>query len=116
VIAVSASPATLSPPNGRLVAVTVSGTITDGDNGSGVQASTYQVIDEYGQVRRAAMSLPKRTAAMPSPWGCRPRAGAVIGTVAAIRLRSAPPMMPGTRAPSRPPSLSPASRAGADWV
>ena len=51
VITVSASPETLWPPNGRLVTVTVSGTITDGDDGSGVQASTYQVIDEYGQVQ-----------------------------------------------------------------
>jgi hypothetical protein len=51
VITVAASPATLSPPNGRLVPVTVSGTITDRSNGSGVQASTYQVIDEYGQIQ-----------------------------------------------------------------
>jgi uncharacterized membrane protein len=51
VVTLAVSPATLSPPNGKLVAVTVSGTITDGDNGSGVQASTYQVIDEYGQVQ-----------------------------------------------------------------
>jgi probable HAF family extracellular repeat protein len=50
-ITVAASPATLSPPNGKLVDVTVSGTITDGDNGSGVQTSTYQVTDEYGQVQ-----------------------------------------------------------------
>ncbi len=51
IITVAASPATLSPPNGRLVPVTVSGTITDGTDGSGVQASTYQVIDEYGQIQ-----------------------------------------------------------------
>jgi probable HAF family extracellular repeat protein len=49
VITVSASPATLSPPNGRLVTVTVSGAITD--EGSGVEASTYQVIGEYGQIQ-----------------------------------------------------------------
>jgi hypothetical protein len=48
-ITVSASPATLRPPNGQLVTVTVSGTITDA--GSGVEASTYQVIDEYGQIQ-----------------------------------------------------------------
>jgi VCBS repeat-containing protein len=47
-IAVAASPTTLWPPNGKLVDVMVSGTITDA---SGVQASTYQVIDEYGQVQ-----------------------------------------------------------------
>jgi len=51
IITVTASPATLSPPNGRLVPVTVSGTITDGTNGFGVQASTCQVIDEYGQIQ-----------------------------------------------------------------
>jgi len=51
VITISASPATLSPPNGRLVTVAVSGAITDGANGSGVQASTYQVTDEYGQIQ-----------------------------------------------------------------
>jgi uncharacterized membrane protein len=51
VITVSVSPATLWPPNGQLVAVTVSGTIMDEPGGSGVQASTYQVIDEYGQIQ-----------------------------------------------------------------
>jgi hypothetical protein len=58
VITVGASPATLSPPNGRLVTVTVSGTITDGANGSGVQASTYHVIDEYGQVQPSGSVTP----------------------------------------------------------
>jgi probable HAF family extracellular repeat protein len=53
VITISASPATLSPPNGRLVPVTVSGTITDEPGGSGVQegSAAYQVIDEYGQIQ-----------------------------------------------------------------
>jgi probable HAF family extracellular repeat protein len=53
VITVSASPATLSPPNGRLVPVTVLGTITDESGGSGVQegSAVYQVIDEYGQIQ-----------------------------------------------------------------
>jgi hypothetical protein len=32
----------------------VSGAITDGANGSGVQASTYQVTDEYGQIQPSA--------------------------------------------------------------
>ncbi len=50
-ITVSASPATLSPPDGRLVTVTVSGTIRDEPGGSGVQTSTYRVIDEYGQIQ-----------------------------------------------------------------
>jgi probable HAF family extracellular repeat protein len=53
VITVSASPATLWPPDGRLVTVTVSGTMTDESGGSGVQANSaaYQVMDEYGQVQ-----------------------------------------------------------------
>jgi probable HAF family extracellular repeat protein len=51
VITVSASPSTLRPPNGRLVTVMVSGAITDGATGSGVQASMYQVTDEYGQIQ-----------------------------------------------------------------
>ena len=54
VITVSASPATLSPPNGKLVTVTVSGTIVDDEpDDSGVQAGStvYMVIDEYGQMQ-----------------------------------------------------------------
>ena len=53
VITVSASPATLWPPNGRMVTVTVPGTITDEPDGSGVHASSaaYQVMDEYRQIQ-----------------------------------------------------------------
>jgi hypothetical protein len=36
----------------------VSGKITDGTNGSGVQASTYQIIDEYGQVQPSGSVIP----------------------------------------------------------
>src|SRR5882724_9510051 len=51
-ITISASPATLSPPNGKLVTVTVSGTITDHEpGGSGISSAAYQVIDEYGQIQ-----------------------------------------------------------------
>jgi hypothetical protein len=51
VISVSATPQTLWPPNGRMVTVTISGTITDA--GSGVNASTtaYAVTDEYGLIQ-----------------------------------------------------------------
>lgn len=51
VITVSATPTKLWPPNGRLVPVTISGTITD--TGSGVNASTveYVVEDEYSEVQ-----------------------------------------------------------------
>jgi hypothetical protein len=50
-ITISATPKTLSPPNGRMVPVTISGTITDA--GSGVNASTtaYAVTDEYGLIQ-----------------------------------------------------------------
>jgi probable HAF family extracellular repeat protein len=55
VITIAASPETLWPPNGKLVPVTMSGTITDE---SGVQASSYQVMDEYGQVQpKGSVSL-----------------------------------------------------------
>ena len=49
----SANPATLWPPDGRLVTVTVSGTITDEPGGSGVEPSSaaYRVMDEYGQIQ-----------------------------------------------------------------
>jgi len=51
VITLSATPRILWPPNGRLVPVTLSGTITD--TGSGVNASTaeYAVHDQYGEVQ-----------------------------------------------------------------
>lgn len=58
VITVSASPSILWPPNGRLVPVTISGTITDA--GSGVNAATgaYSVKDEYGEIHpMGAISL-----------------------------------------------------------
>jgi FG-GAP-like repeat/FG-GAP repeat len=50
-ITVALNPVALWPPKGKLVPVTVSGTITD--TGSGVNASTatYAVKDEYGEVQ-----------------------------------------------------------------
>jgi hypothetical protein len=52
VVTISASPATLWPPNGKAVPVTVSGTMTD-NGGSEVNAESaaYVVMDEYGQVQ-----------------------------------------------------------------
>jgi probable HAF family extracellular repeat protein len=55
-ITVAASPATLSPPNGKLVPVTVSGAITD--EGSGVSSAAYQVTDEYGQIQPSGNITP----------------------------------------------------------
>lgn len=45
----SASPATLWPPDGKMVPITISGTITDPT--SGVSTATYAVKDEYGSVQ-----------------------------------------------------------------
>jgi parallel beta-helix repeat protein len=52
-ITIAASPTTLWPPNGQLVTVTVSGTITDEPGGLGVNlgSAAYVVMDEYGQVQ-----------------------------------------------------------------
>jgi FG-GAP-like repeat len=48
-ITVSTTPAALWPPNGNMVSVTVSGTITD--TGCTVTAAVYAVTDEYGKVQ-----------------------------------------------------------------
>jgi hypothetical protein len=52
-ITISATPATLWPPNGDMVTVTVSGTMMDDPEGTGVNPSTpaYTIKDEYGQVQ-----------------------------------------------------------------
>jgi hypothetical protein len=52
-ITIAANPTTLWPPNGRLVPVTVSGTIMDEPGGSGVDpdSAVYMVMDEYGQIQ-----------------------------------------------------------------
>jgi virginiamycin B lyase len=54
-ITMSDSPTVLWPPNGKMVPVTVSGTITD--TGSGVNASSvgFAVSDEYGAVQPSGM-------------------------------------------------------------
>ena len=50
-VTVSASPATLWPPNGKMVPVTVSGKITDAVSGVTMSTATYAVTDEYKQVQ-----------------------------------------------------------------
>lgn len=52
-IAVGATPSSLWPPNGKLVTVTVSGTIKDEAGGSGVNpgSAAFFVVDEYRQVQ-----------------------------------------------------------------
>jgi hypothetical protein len=51
VITITATPETLWPPNGKMVPVTVSGTITDAGSGVNPSTAAYVVTDEYGQVQ-----------------------------------------------------------------
>jgi probable HAF family extracellular repeat protein len=54
VVTITATPKTLWPPNGKMVPVSVSGTITDNEpGGTGVDAGTasFEVKDEYGSVQ-----------------------------------------------------------------
>ena len=49
-ITIAANPATLWPPNDKIVPVTVSGTITDAASGVNASTAIYTVTDEYRQV------------------------------------------------------------------
>jgi glycosidase len=51
VVNVAASPSSIWPPNGTMVPVTVSGTITDGLSGVNPSTAAFAVIDEYGTVQ-----------------------------------------------------------------
>jgi hypothetical protein len=46
-----ANPTTLWPPNGQMVPVTVSGTLTDAGSGVNASLAAYTVTDEYGSVQ-----------------------------------------------------------------
>lgn len=48
---VSASPSSLWPPNGNMVSVTVSGSITDSLSGVNPSTAAFAVVDEYGTVQ-----------------------------------------------------------------
>jgi hypothetical protein len=50
-ISITATPQTLWPPNGKLVPVLVSGTITDTDSGVDLKTVAYAVTDEYGLIQ-----------------------------------------------------------------
>src|SRR5205823_4794705 len=50
-VSCTATPTTISPPNGKSVAVTVSGIITPGTSDLVSGGTTYVVLDEYGQVQ-----------------------------------------------------------------
>ena len=51
VITVSATPKTLWPPNGKMVTVTISGTITDTQSGVDASTAAFEVKDEYGLIQ-----------------------------------------------------------------
>lgn len=51
VVTLAAAPALLWPPNGAMVPVTISGTITDGGSGVDADSPTFLVRDEYGEVQ-----------------------------------------------------------------
>jgi virginiamycin B lyase len=57
-ITVWSTPTALWPPNGRMVPVTVSGTISDVGSGVSLSSAAYSVTDEYGEVQpTGAISL-----------------------------------------------------------
>ncbi len=51
VITASANPSVLWPPNGKMVNVTVSGTIMDATSGVNPNSATFAVVDTYGTVQ-----------------------------------------------------------------
>ncbi len=51
VITAPATPSTLWPPNGRMVPVTVTGTMTDAGSGLDAASARFAVIDELGEVQ-----------------------------------------------------------------
>jgi len=50
-VAVAVQPATLWPPNGAMVNVAVSGTITDAASGVDLSSVSFGVTDEYGSMQ-----------------------------------------------------------------
>jgi hypothetical protein len=50
-IAATANPSSLWPPNGKLVRVGVSGTVTDSQSGVNLSSGIFTVTDEYGTVQ-----------------------------------------------------------------
>jgi glycosidase len=50
-VSVLANPSSLWPPNGMMIPVTVSGTITDGLSGINPSTAAFVVVDEYGGIQ-----------------------------------------------------------------
>ena len=61
VITASVVPAILSPPDGRMVPVTVTGTISDAGSGVNLNTAQYAVHDEYGILHPAGKISPDAT-------------------------------------------------------
>ena len=57
-ITITATPDTLWPPNGKMVSVTLTGTITDADSGVDPSAATYTVMDDYKLVQPQGSFIP----------------------------------------------------------
>ncbi len=55
VITVSANPSMLWPPNGKMVNVTVSGTVTDATSGVNGNSAKFAVADKYGSVQPSGL-------------------------------------------------------------
>jgi hypothetical protein len=51
VVSISADPSILWPPNGEMVLVRISGTITDSESGVDPSSAAYSVRDDYGMVQ-----------------------------------------------------------------
>jgi hypothetical protein len=63
VVTISAVPKSLWPPDGKMVSITVSGTINDPDASCSIKAAAYTVTDEYGKVQpRGPVTLGPRGA------------------------------------------------------
>jgi hypothetical protein len=58
VVTITATPETLRPPNGKMVPVTITGTITEEGSGVDPSTATYAVIDEYKLVQPQGSFIP----------------------------------------------------------
>jgi len=69
-VSVLAEPSSLWPPNGKMVPVTVSGTITDSLSGVNPSTAAFRVLDEYGDIQPSgpvSLGLGKATLSRSTP-------------------------------------------------
>jgi hypothetical protein len=86
-VTVSAKPTTLWPPNGKMVPVTISGTIIDTVSGVNASTAAYSVIDEYREVQPSGSIILGSGGVIRSPSRLKPLATALTRMVGPIRLR-----------------------------